>query len=152
MGSLADVIRRVLIWFYGLFHWITWRSSEKFVYKGTSYLLWSPLCQISTCLRLNWLVLSTKVLCHCYHLWAIKPESIPSDMCAQRRLKLACASAQANQSLRCPHEENFASIASQNAPSEDSDQTGRMHRLILIFAERACPEVPFLTLWLTVIL
>ena len=34
-------------------------------------------------------------------------EKVPSDMCAQRRLKSACASAQSDQSLRCPREENL---------------------------------------------
>ena len=40
---------------------------------------------------------------------------------------------------------NFASLAIQNAPSEDSDQTARMRRLIGFFAERTCPTVRFLT-------
>ena len=31
-------------------------------------------------------------------------ENIPADMCAKRRLKSACASAQFDQSLRCPRE------------------------------------------------
>ena len=41
---------------------------------------------------------------------------------------------------------NFAYLAIQNAPSEDSDQTARMRRLIWIFAWRTCPKVHFLTL------
>ena len=36
---------------------------------------------------------------------------------------------------------NFASLAFQNAPSEDSDQTARMRRLIWIFAGRTCPKL-----------
>ena len=43
---------------------------------------------------------------------------------------------------------NFASLAIQNAPSEDSDQTARMRRLIWIFAGRTCPKVRFLMLQL----
>ena len=39
---------------------------------------------------------------------------------------------------------NSASLAIQNAPSEDSDQTGRMRRLIWIFIWRICPKVGFL--------
>ena len=35
---------------------------------------------------------------------------------------------------------NFASLAIRNAPSEDSDQTVRMHRLILIFTGGSCPR------------
>ena len=41
---------------------------------------------------------------------------------------------------------NFASLAIQNAPSEDSDQIARMRRLIWIFAGRTCHDVRFLTL------
>ena len=44
----------------------------------------------------------------------------PSDVCPTS-LKSACASAQSDQSLRCPHEETFASLAVQYAPSEDAD-------------------------------
>ena len=36
---------------------------------------------------------------------------------------------------------NFASLAIRNTPSEDSDQTSRMRRLICIFAWRLCPNV-----------
>ena len=42
----------------------------------------------------------------------------------------------------------FASLAIQNAPSEDSDRTARTRSPIWIFAGRACPTVCFLTLWL----
>ena len=40
---------------------------------------------------------------------------------------------------------NFASLAIQNAFSEDSDQTARMRSLIRTLTERTCPEVCFLT-------
>ena len=43
---------------------------------------------------------------------------------------------------------NFASLAVKNRPSEDSDQTARMRRLIRIFAGRTCTRVRFLTLHL----
>ena len=52
-------------------------------------------------------------------------------VCVQRRLRSAWASAQSDQSIRCPHEEAFFSYH-----SEDSDQTGRMPRLIWVFAGR----------------
>ena len=42
---------------------------------------------------------------------------------------------------------NFASLAIQAAPSEDSDQTARMRMLIGIFTGGTCPKVRFLTLW-----
>ena len=57
-------------------------------------------------------------------------ENIPSDMCAQRRLKSAFASAQSDQILRCTHEKNFASLTSQNAPSKDSDRIVRIHKAL----------------------
>ena len=41
---------------------------------------------------------------------------------------------------------NFVSLAIQNAPCEDSDQTARMRSLILIFAGRICPKVRFVPL------
>ena len=66
-------------------------------------------------------------------------------ICAQRRLNSVCASAQSHHNLRCPHEETIALVI-QNAPSEDSDQTARMRRLIRIFTGRTCPKVRFLTL------
>ena len=50
-------------------------------------------------------------------IWAATWENVSSDMCAQRSLKSAWA--QSDQSLRYPHEENFASLTIQNAPSED---------------------------------
>ena len=52
-------------------------------------------------------------------------------LCAQRRLTSAWASAQSDQSLRCPLNGSFL-----HADSEDSDQTGRMPRLIWVFAGR----------------
>ena len=50
-------------------------------------------------------------------------------LCAKRRLRSAWASAQSDQSLRCPHEGSYPLSA-----SEDSDQTGRMSRQIWVFA------------------
>ena len=41
---------------------------------------------------------------------------------------------------------NGVSLAIQNAPREDSDQTGQMRKLIWIFAGRICPKVRFLRL------
>ena len=54
---------------------------------------------------------------------AATSENVPSDMCAQRRLRSACATAQADQSLRCPLKETLQAQLSNNAISEDSDQT-----------------------------
>ena len=73
-------------------------------------------------------------------------ETVPSDMYAQRRFKSACASAQSDQSLSSYRK--FASLAIQNASSEDSDQTTQMHKVILISTERTCSKVRYLTWWL----
>ena len=51
-------------------------------------------------------------------------------MCAQQRFRSACAFAQTDQSLRCPHENILHPFCIENASSEDSDQTARMCRLI----------------------
>ena len=48
---------------------------------------------------------------------------IPSDMGTHQRRKSACASMKSAW-------RNFASLAIQNVPSEDSDQTVQMHKLI----------------------
>ena len=82
------------------------------------------------------------------------------SVCAQRRLRSAWASAQSDHSLRCALNgllrtqgffkrirpvwsesslsawRNLGSLATHWAHSEDSDQTGRMPRLIWVFAGR----------------
>ena len=63
-----------------------------------------------------------------------------------RRLKAACASAQSDQSLRCQHDETMHTWLSKTAPSENSDQTARMRRLIWIFTGRTCTKGRFLML------
>ena len=69
-------------------------------------------------------------------------------MCVQRRLKSACTSTQSDQVfLICM--KKLASLAIQNAPSKDSDQTVWMPRLIWIFAGHICPTLGFLTLHIT---
>ena len=56
-------------------------------------------------------------------------------LCAQRRLRSAWASAQSDPSL-LPTWRKLESLATHWVHSEDSDQTGRMPRLIWVFAER----------------
>ena len=56
-------------------------------------------------------------------------------VCVQWRLRSAWAPAQSDQSLRCPRIKLW-SLATHWAHSEDSDQTGRMPRLIWVFAGR----------------
>ena len=68
-------------------------------------------------------------------------------LCTQRRLRSAWASAQSNQSSLCAQwvakDRSF-----RHADSEDSDQTGRMPRLIWVFAGRTCHFVGFVMRWL----
>ena len=63
-------------------------------------------------------------------------------LCAQRRLRSAWASAQSDQSSLCTQwvakDPSFL-----HADSKDSDQTGRMPRLIWVFAGRTCHFVGF---------
>ena len=63
-------------------------------------------------------------------------------LCAQRRLRSAWAFAQSDQSSLCAHwvgkDPSFL-----HADSEDSDQTGRMLRLIWVFTRRTCHFVGF---------
>ena len=53
-----------------------------------------------------------------------------NDLCDQRKPRSIWSSAQSDQSLRWPHEESLGLLATQKAYNEDSDQTGRMPRLI----------------------
>ena len=67
-------------------------------------------------------------------------------VCVPREDKSNWASAQSDQSSLATWR-NFASLAIQNAPCDDSDQTAWM-RLIWIFAGCTCLKVCFLILWL----
>ena len=51
-------------------------------------------------------------------------------------------------SLRCPHEETIGSSATHWVHCEDTDQTGRMPRLIWVFPVRTYHFVGFVTEWL----
>ena len=66
--------------------------------------------------------------------WTLPPSTylssrlyVPFDMWAQQRLKLACASAQSHQSIRCPHEETLYPLAIKKSPCEDSESTQGAH-------------------------
>ena len=68
-------------------------------------------------------------------------------MCAQRRLRSAWASAQSDQSSLCAKGE-AKTPRFLHADSEDSDQTGRMPRLISVFAGPTCHFIGFVVCWL----
>ena len=70
-----------------------------------------------------------------YQNIATTGESIASNMCVQRRLKLVFVA-------------RLNKLAIQNVHSEDSDQTARMRRLIWIFAGRSWTDVQIYS-WLS---
>ena len=57
-------------------------------------------------------------------MWIATSENVPSHVYVQRRLKSACASAQCDQSLRCPHEENCI-LGCLKCVNGHSDQNAR---------------------------
>ena len=73
--------------------------------------------------------------------WACAWQKQQNDPCAQQKLRSACASAQFDQSLYCPHE-----VATHWVHSKDSEQTGWMHRLIWVFVGCICHFVCFVML------
>ena len=79
------------------------------------------------------------------HKWASTSENVPichvRPTTTQISLRIHAVWLESSLSAR----RNFASLAIRNAPSEDSDQTARMRRLIWIFAGRTHPKVRFLT-------
>ena len=48
-----------------------------------------------------------KMICYDFAKWAASWQNQQNGMCAQRRIRSAWASAQSDQSLRCPHKESF---------------------------------------------
>ena len=56
-----------------------------------------------------------------YIIWATAWQNLQNGMWAQRRFRSAWASAQSDQSLRCPHEKEIESLATHWVHSEDTD-------------------------------
>ena len=86
---------------------------------------------------------------HIQNIWAALWENVPSYMShdvrpTKTQISLRLRAVWLESSLSASR--NFASLAIQNARSEDSDQTARMCRLIWTWAGRTCPMVRFLTL------
>ena len=65
-------------------------------------------------------------------------ENIPSDLCAQRRLRSACGFSQSDQNSWRILDRQGGKV-SLHANNEDSDQSARMHRLISV--GRTCQKV-----------
>ena len=68
-------------------------------------------------------------------MWTATWEKVPPNMCAQRRLRSACTSAQSHQSSLSAWR-NFTSLTIHIAPRKVSDQAARMRRLIRLFPGR----------------
>ena len=85
------------------------------------------------------------------YTWAAAWQNQPNGHCVQRRHRSACAFVQSDQSLRCPHEEKLGPQLSieRTAKCEDSDQTGRVSRLIWVFAGHKGYFVGLVMKWLT---
>ena len=81
------------------------------------------------------------------HNWATSWQNQQNGLCAQRRLGSAWASTQSDQSSLCAQwvaeDSMFLYV-----DSEDSDQTGRMPRLIWVFTGRKGHFVGFVMRWL----
>ena len=74
--------------------------------------------------------------------WAASWQNQQSGMCAQRRLRSPWASAQFDQSLRCPHEESSDPLLPIECTAK-TDQTRRMPRLIWVYVRCTCHFVGF---------
>ena len=80
-------------------------------------------------------------------IWATSWQNQQNGMCAQWRLRSAWASAQSDQSSLSAWRK-LGSLATHGVHSEDSDQTGRMPRLIWVFAGHTCHFVGFVVIQL----
>ena len=90
------------------------------------------------------------------NIWATPRQNQQHDPCAQRRLRSAWASSKTYQSSLSAWRHFWSSLCAQwvaedpsflHADSEESDQTGRMPRLIWVFAGRTCHFVGFVMGW-----
>ena len=78
-----------------------------------------------------------------YHLGQSMPKKVCWGVCGQRRRRSDCASAQSDQSLRCPLAESLGSIEWYLLKrSKISDHTVRMRGLTLVCAVRICHDGP----------
>ena len=99
---------------------------------------------ITFCIKMHWPVKSQWGSCHFASsiIWVASWQNQQNGMCAQRRLRSAWATAQFDQSSLSAWR-SIGSSATHWAHSEDSDQTGRMPRLIWVFVGRTCHFVRF---------
>ena len=116
-------------------------GSGGWTYEGYPGKEWQSY-HAETCTTLHWFILNGKEEIASLTNMSRLVRKPTKWLCAQRRLRSAWASAQSDQSLRC------ALNAFLHADSEDLGQTGRMPRLIIVFAGRTCHFVDFLVTWL----
>ena len=101
-----------------------------FMYRVFFFFLLFVICQTNFISELSHLKLTFTSI----KMWAPSWQNQQTDMCAQRRLRSAWASAQSDQSFSLSNWRRVGALATQRVHSEDSDQTGRMPRLIWVFA------------------
>ena len=138
-------------------------------------LIWKPNLRRKYFLKSNIFSMWHKVITSIPRQnWYLSRDLRKTYILAQWRHKSACASAQSDQSLRCPHKEAVHHCAIENepteplrqktylrtcAPSEDSDQTahsessrrilvgqGRISRLIRVYVARKYQKAHYFTL------
>ena len=104
--------------------------------SGYPISLWQPGYCCSPSIYLLWLL----------YIWASTPENVPSDMCAQRRFRSACAFAQSDQNLPSAH---FGLPRMQSFFMRTTMTLISPHRCAGWFecVLRTCQKVRFLTLW-----
>ena len=117
--------------------------------RGTRKFKWASSCEKGT-YRIDKQQrhsLTRALAVHTLNNWATTWQNQQTDMCAQRRLRSACASTQSDQILLFPWR-SIGSLATHWVHSEDSDQTGWMPRLIWVFARRIVISLVISFRWL----
>ena len=85
--------------------------------------------------------------------WGAARQNQQNDLCAQQRLRSAWASAQSDQSLRCPYKEAVGpSLPIERTSNTLISRTGRMPRLIWVFTGWTSHFVGLVVLWLKSVL
>ena len=109
--------------------WPCWAETQM---NWSGYIwLHVKLTRILQKLRTSWI----RWYCS-FDIWAAAQQNQQYGLCAQWRLRSAWASTQSDQSLRRQHGESLGPDSYHWAQSKDSDQTGRMPKLIWVFAGR----------------
>ena len=140
-------------------------NAQKFFHAWKNHGIWKLMKYHGKCMDLiwkGWLVANISIsfsvgalkLSSYLFLWIVKLiwssawQNQQNDLCAQRRLRSAWASAQSDQSSLSAWR-NIGPLTIYWVLSEDTDQTGRMPRLIWVFAGRTDNFVGFVMRRLT---